>query len=91
MKLRQQYEQWLDSLRDVGIPLSPYQCPDCETVLYTQRPDLGRIYDSATVCPYCGSVFFKMAACNGSVAVYTTSDDDEELGEVPALVRKQAE
>lgn len=61
----QQYMEWLTKARQRGAKLVAWNCPCCTTEMHSLYPaKCGEVWDSATVCPMCGYLYFKITGCH---------------------------
>jgi len=61
------YSEWLMRMDAIAADLAEYPCPSCKGTIRTRRPPRGEVYDSATICPHCDGLHFKVVYPGGTV------------------------
>ena len=66
-RLLADYRSYNRLSRKRGANMARFECPKCKKRLFCMRPPRGDTWDSATTCPYCEVLFFKVVRHAGIV------------------------
>jgi len=66
--LKEMHDKHISKLKESGVALTKFECPECGAVISTRVPDSG-VYDTMSVCPECGEMFFKIVYSDGKVEI----------------------
>lgn len=67
-QLQINYEKWIENHINNGSNLTSFDCPSCNKEIKTLVPDFND-YDTMSVCPFCGELFFKIVNTKGEVTI----------------------
>lgn len=59
-ELTVQYDEYIKRLLANGRKVGQYACPSCQEPISTPLPPKGETWDSATTCPFCKNLHFKV-------------------------------
>ena len=75
--LTAKYQQWIRKARTRGMnAVAYYSCPACAKVIGTLAAPFGEVWDSLSVCPFCGDLHFKVVD-GDTVSATSISPEDE--------------